>query len=105
MDERSQQPVSQHVAAVAQDEAFQWVGYFLKQCKHGAFSQNTLVMNRPRPSHDTVQDAGIGVADQLNVYRMIILSVHVFVLIDGCHSLDTCVQSTQPMTFGKFATT
>ena len=81
MDERSQQPVSQRVATVAQDEAFQWAGYCLKQCKHGAFSHNTCVMNRPRPSHDSVHDTGISVADQLNVYGMIVLSVHIFVFV------------------------
>ena len=77
---------SQHVAAVAQDEGFQWAGYFLKQCKHGAFSQNTLVMNRPRPSYSTVHDAGVNITDQLNIYRMIIHLIHIFVLVYGWRS-------------------
>ena len=76
MDERSQQPVSQHVAAVAKDEAFQW-GYCLKECKHGAFSQNMVVMNQPRPSYSTVHDAGLSVTDQLNIYQMIIHLIHI----------------------------
>jgi len=38
---------------------------------------------------------------QLHVYRVVMFPVDVFVLVNGRVAILTCVQSTQPVTFGK----
>ena len=75
--------ISQHVAAVFQDEAFQWAGHRFKHRKYWTLPHDVCVMDLARPTNNTVHDAGIGVTYQLHVYRVVIFPVDVFVLVNG----------------------
>ena len=92
VDKWCQQPVFQHVAAVSQDVAFQWAGHRLEHRKYRILPQDACIMDRSRPTNNTVHDAGIGVTNQLHVYCMVVFLVDVFVFIN-CRGSDLDVRA------------
>ena len=55
-------------ATVSQDEAFQWAGHRLEHRKYRTLPQDACIMDRAWPMND--------VTDQVNVYGVVTLSVH-----------------------------
>ena len=91
--------VSQHVAAVCQDETFQWTGHRLKHHKYRTLPQDACIMDRSRPTNNTLM-----MLSSASHIRCAFIVWSFFRLTYSC-SLMADVQSTQPITFGKFATT
>ena len=67
VEERSQQPVTKHVAAVAQNETVQRLRVSFERSEDGRLPQNTSIVNRPGPLGDAVDDVHVSITDELSI--------------------------------------